>query len=90
MPHFQLIINWVVYLLITLFRPLFAPKRRGDKWQLEEIIKIIGRPSSDEWPQETAIVLDQFKSYTVYPLSRYIPDMDTKTEEMITVRSGCG
>ncbi len=67
------------------FRPLFASKRKGDKWQLEEILKVLGTPCKEDWPTETAIVIEQFSVYPIRSLSHHISVLTRLQEQLLSV-----
>ena len=81
---------WKVFFIIILlnkfvnslfYRPLFASKRKGDRWQLEEILRILGTPPKEAWPSDVPIVVEQFKVYPSYSLSHHISALSTFTTE---------
>ena len=80
-------LKFIIYLFIFVYscRPLFASKGKGDKWQLVEILKVLGTPPKKEWPSETPVLMDQFQVYPSHPWSRHIPTIRAKEEALLSV-----
>lgn len=65
-------------------RPLFAARRKGEKPQLEEVFSVIGTPTSDQWPSESSITVDQFAQFKAKPWLQLLPEACEHAQNLLS------
>ena len=54
--------------------------------QLQKIFDVIGTPSEDEWPVESAVQRNNFKSCPPKEWRDVVPEMDHQAQDLVKVR----